>query len=248
MSANCYRAFGLTLVGGLLLWEPAALGQVQPTWVDPPDNLSRPNVHEGAGVASRNGTGATQQLPRAEIDSSPGDQGDPAVTSSTSPAEFNRGAMASGSPDRLGRTAAAQSDLTKTAQAAVDLASAYLHEWSSPNRVTLASTSSFYGPTVLFHGRERSYQSVFAEKQRFAKRWPERTYQYRPELTQVACEADGASCTVWSLFDFSAVDRDHRRRSRGLGEHELVISFVGNRPVIVAETSRVLRRGAVPRH
>jgi hypothetical protein len=122
-----------------------------------------------------------------------------------------------------------------------------LDAWSSPNRVSLASTSAFYGPSVVFHGRERSYDSVFAEKQRFAERWPERTYRYRPEFTQVACEADGASCTVWSLFDFSAVDRQGRR-ARGLGEHELVVSFAGDRPVIVSETSRVLRRGVVPRH
>ncbi len=132
------------------------------------------------------------------------------------------------------------------ARAAVKFASAYLDAWSSPNRVALVSTSAFYGPSVVFHGHERSYRSVFAEKQRFAERWPERTYRYRPEFTQVACEADGASCTVWSLFDFAAADHEGRR-SRGLGEHELVVSFAGEKPIIVSETSRVLRRGLVPR-
>ena len=36
-----------------------------------------------------------------------------------------------------------------------NLAFAYLDIWSAPNRVTLASVSSFYGSTVTFHGRTR---------------------------------------------------------------------------------------------
>jgi hypothetical protein len=125
---------------------------------------------------------------------------------------------------------------------------AYLDAWSAPNRVTLASTSAFYGPTVTFHGHTRSYESVYAEKQRFAKRWPDRDYRHRPEITQVACESDGRSCTVWSLFDFWAANSRQGRHSQGLGEHELVVNFVGDRPMITSETSRVLRWGAVPRH
>ncbi len=43
-------------------------------------------------------------------------------------------------------------------QAARDLAYAYLALWSAPNRVTLASASSFYGPTVTFHGTTRTHR------------------------------------------------------------------------------------------
>jgi hypothetical protein len=163
------------------------------------------------------------------------------------PSEFSRSealdiSRASGDPPAR---RVSKNSLTNRRQAAVDFAAAYLNEWSSPNRVTLASTSDFYGPRLLFHGRERSFQSVFAEKRQFAKRWPKRSYQYRPELTQVACDDDEDVCTVWSLFDFSAVNRQGGQ-SRGLGEHELVVSFAANKPMIVAETSRVLRRGAIP--
>jgi hypothetical protein len=131
------------------------------------------------------------------------------------------------------------------AQAAHALAVDYLDLWSAPNRLTLATASSFYGPTVKFHGRERTLDSVVAEKRRFAERWPQRTYRYRPETTTVACESDGAQCTVWAIFDFAAADPDHGRRSLGIGEHELVVSLSSGRPVIVSETSRVLHRGAV---
>ena len=134
---------------------------------------------------------------------------------------------------------------TLSAQAAQALAAEYLDLWSAPNRLTLAATSSFYGSAVTFHGRERTIGSVLAEKRRFAERWPERTYRYRPETTMVACESDEARCTVWAIFDFSATGPGRGRRALGIGEHELVVSLSSGRPVIVSETSRVLHRGAV---
>jgi hypothetical protein len=134
---------------------------------------------------------------------------------------------------------------TLSAQAAQALAVDYLDLWSAPNRLTLATASSFYGPTVTFHGRERTIGSVLAEKRRFAERWPQRTYQYRPETTMVACESDRARCTVWAIFDFSAASPGRGQRSLGIGEHELVVSLSSGRPVIVSETSRVLHHGAV---
>jgi hypothetical protein len=106
---------------------------------------------------------------------------------------------------------------TAREQAARDLAYAYLQLWSAPNEVTLASASSFYGSTVKFHGRTRTVRSVIAEKRRLAQRWPDRNYRYRPETMQVACEAGGARCTVWSIFDFSAATARHGRQSLGLG-------------------------------
>ena len=134
---------------------------------------------------------------------------------------------------------------TLQAQAAKALAVDYLDLWSAPNRLTLAAALSFYGPTVTFHGRERTIGSVLAEKRRFAERWPQRTYQYRPDTTMVACESDGARCTVWAVFDFSAVSPSRGQRSLGIGEHELVVSLSSGRPVIVSETSRVLHHGPV---
>ena len=134
---------------------------------------------------------------------------------------------------------------TLSAQDAQALAVDYLDLWSAPNRLSLAAASSFYGPIVMFHGRERTLSSVLTEKRRFTERWPQRSYRYRPETTMVACESDGSRCTVWAIFDFSAAGSGQGRRSRGIGEHELVVSLSGGKPVIVAETSRVLQRGAV---
>jgi hypothetical protein len=128
-------------------------------------------------------------------------------------------------------------------EAARQLAITYLHLWSAPNRVTLASASSFYGPIVTFHGRRRTLNSVLAEKRRFAKRWPDRIYHYRPQTTQVTCEPGRVRCTVLSTFEFSAGNSQRGRRSLGIGEHELVVSFSNARPVITSEDSRVVIRG-----
>ena len=128
------------------------------------------------------------------------------------------------------------------AQVAQDFAAHYLDLWSAPNRVALASASSLYAPTVTFHGRLRSRGSVLAEKRQFVQRWPDRTYRYRPGTTQVTCEGSGTRCTVRSIFDYTAANGARGRRSRGSGDHELVVSFAGGRPVIAAENSRVLRR------
>ena len=128
-------------------------------------------------------------------------------------------------------------------QAARDLASRYLDLWSAPKQVTLASASSFYAPVVMFHGQRRTLASVVAEKRRFAQRWPNRTYSHRPETTQVRCEDDGLRCTVKSSFDFTASSTQLDRRSLGIGEHQLVVSFIRGRPMIVSEDSRVIIRG-----
>jgi hypothetical protein len=144
---------------------------------------------------------------------------------------------------RRTQTKSGRDRLTPSEQAARDLALTYLAHWSAPNRVTLASASSFYGPTVTFHGRTRTLGSVLAEKRRVAERWPDRTYHYRPETTQVSCEPGGARCTVWSIFDFSATNSREGRHSLGLGEHELIVNFSSGRPVIASETSRVVYRG-----
>jgi len=120
----------------------------------------------------------------------------------------------------------------------------YIELWSAPNRVTIPSAAAFYGPSVIFHGKKRDIGSVIAEKRRFAQRWPDRNYHYRPGTTYVGCDSHGATCTVWSIFDFSATAPQNGRRSRGIGEHELIISFTGPSPIILSENSRVLLRGA----
>ncbi|MFL5165535.1 MAG: hypothetical protein ACJ8D8_04930, partial [Microvirga sp.] len=131
----------------------------------------------------------------------------------------------------------------EAATAAEALAGAYLDYWSAPNAVTLDATPDFYAPRVEFHGRLLSARALFEEKKRFVRRWPARQYTPRPDTLRTACDPGTGTCVVKTVFDFIAANPARRRRSEGTGTLELVVSVAGQQPVIIAETSRILRRG-----
>jgi hypothetical protein len=131
-------------------------------------------------------------------------------------------------------------------QAAQSFAIHYLNFWSASNRQALQTTPEFYGSRVLFHGKRMGFGELLAEKRRFAQRWPDRDYRYRPDTLNVRCSPGTNTCTVRSAFDFEAVNSKLGQHSRGVGTHELVVSFAGERPVITVETSRVLSRKKRP--
>lgn len=116
----------------------------------------------------------------------------------------------------------------------------YLASWSAPNDSALESTAAFYAPRVLFHGREVSMKRLFDEKRRFVKRWPERDYRPREDGVGTTCNSAGEICTVHAVFDFTASHPRRRRVSQGTGALQLVVHFIGDRPVIVAEHSTLL--------
>jgi hypothetical protein len=116
----------------------------------------------------------------------------------------------------------------------------YLDSWSAPNDTALESTAAFYAPRVLFHGREVSMKRLFDEKRRFVKRWPERDYRPREDGVGTTCNPAGEICTVHAVFDYTATHPRRRRVSQGTGALQLVVHFIGDRPVIVAEHSTLL--------
>jgi hypothetical protein len=124
---------------------------------------------------------------------------------------------------------------TAHASVAKQFAVDYLNSWSAPNDSALEATAAFYAPRVLFHGREVSMQRLFNEKRRFVRRWPERQYRIG-----TACNPTGEICTVHAVFDFSASNPRRRRVSQGTGALQLVVHFIGDRPLIVAEHSTLL--------
>ncbi|GLS43555.1 hypothetical protein GCM10007884_15400 [Methylobacterium brachythecii] len=134
---------------------------------------------------------------------------------------------------------------TDRAAQAQRLAGDYLDSVSSRNDAMLTSAPRFYGERVLFHGRTMSLAALMAEKRRFVRRWPERRYRLQEGATRTACDAARASCVVRTLFGFQAGSPARGARSQGLSELTLTVSFAGERPVIVSETSRVLRRGSL---
>jgi hypothetical protein len=116
----------------------------------------------------------------------------------------------------------------------------YLDSWSAPNDTALESTAAFYAPRVLFHGREVTMKRLFDEKRRFVKRWPERDYRPREDGIGTTGNPAGEICTVHAVFDYTATHPRRRRVSQGTGALQLVVHFIGDKPVIVAEHSTLL--------
>ena len=126
------------------------------------------------------------------------------------------------------------------ASVARDFALDYLNSWSASNDSALEATAAFYAPRILFHGREVSMKRLFEEKRRFVRRWPERDYRPRQDGVGTVCNLAGEVCTVHAVFDFTASHPKRRRISQGTGALQLVVHFIGDKPVIVAEHSTLL--------
>lgn len=116
----------------------------------------------------------------------------------------------------------------------------YLASWSARNDIALDATAELYAPRVLFHGRTISLERLYKEKQRFMRRWPEREYRPRPEAIGTDCNPAGTVCKVHAVFDYTAVNPKRRRMSQGSGALQLILEFIGEKPVIVAEHSTLL--------
>jgi hypothetical protein len=217
-------------------WEPAIAAPSSETEPGSSPGAVQPRSRDRTERSSLKHSGPQEQT--APFQAVPRWQNaQPAVKSAAAPTIRSRAAA---------RTNPVRSAPGTRQQVAQSLAVDYLNRWSTSNRQALQTTPKFYGSSVLFHGRRMSFGELFAEKRRFVQRWPDRDYRYRPDTLNVRCSPGANTCTVRSAFDFDAVNSKLDRRSRGIGTHELVVSFAGERPVIIAESSRVLSRKSRP--
>jgi hypothetical protein len=260
MRAIWKQAWKATVVPAVFL-SSAALGQTRGAWVDPPADLSAllaqqtelsPSVKlpSQATTSSAPATVGPASETRPRFSRSAGHSKSKAQTESSSFEHSGQQGQSASAPtgaprntsDMATRPNLIQGRSSSREQAARSLAIHYLNLWSTSNRQALQTTPEFYGSRVLFHGKRMSFGELLAEKRRFAQRWPDRDYRYQPDTLNVRCSPGTNTCTVRSAFDFEAVNPKQNERSRGVGAHELVVSFAGERPVIIFETSRVLRR------
>jgi len=131
--------------------------------------------------------------------------------------------------------AAASSERAAIARA---LAANYLATVSSSGDTMVGAAPHFYGTRVRFYGHPITLAGLVAEKRSFVQRWPERRYE--PRAIRTACDAE--TCTIRTIVDFRTANPSRGAISTGAAELVLEVSFTGSRPVIVAETGRVLRR------
>jgi len=123
------------------------------------------------------------------------------------------------------------------------MANRYLRLWSSSNQAALADVHLIYAPQVKFFGRRMDRRSLAAEKMRFVRRWPIRTYAHRPGTMRVQCNPNAQACVVRSIVDWEAVAPQRRVVSRGSSAFELGVDFSGPQPLVLYESGRVIARG-----
>lgn len=258
-SVSCFALIAAALASG------PANAQSRPGWVDPParsaDGPDKAPADKAAEPASKAAESKPEPNPVAEPRSAEPRSAEPAPAGRAARKPDTR-RMAGPSeetesrrpPRRLARTPPAASPVLGApppvpdarfpdwAGAAQRLTFDYLDSISAPNAVSIAATPRFYAERVQRFGRTVSLASVIAEKRLFVQRWPERRYQPQAGSTRTACNAAMKACIVHTTYDYRAESPARGARSQGLAELVLEISFAGERPVIVSESSRVLRR------
>lgn len=128
-------------------------------------------------------------------------------------------------------------------RSAEDTAFAYLEAWSTSGGAAAEDVRDFYGPRVSFYGRFIDRSGLYAEKRRFARRWPVRRYEHRPGTMTVSCAVETKACLVRSVIDWRAAAPERGAVSRGASRFELGIGFAGPKPVVLFERGRVIGRG-----
>lgn len=140
-------------------------------------------------------------------------------------------------------------------QASIDFIKRYFQAWSSPNAVALAYMNQVFPDDVTYFDKDLDHAVLMDTKRRFAERWPERTFQERPDSLRATCDAQHL-CTVWGLVDWKCRSEERHAVASGTSEFSFrlqdgmtavsedgfVVSrgqaFEGHRPVVTAAASR----------
>ncbi len=135
---------------------------------------------------------------------------------------------------------------SQRADQAKEVVSRFFTTWSGPASEALAFLESVYPEKIRYFGRLRSKREILDEKRTFIERWPERSYQIRPNTITVACRSDGL-CTVEGIFDWQAQSPSRRATSEGYASFRFEVATNGQ-TVIVSERSDVLSRTITQHH
>lgn len=113
--------------------------------------------------------------------------------------------------------------------------------WSAPMLDDVAAAfGQVYADQVVYYGRALSRGDVFADKQRFIRRWPRR--QYTPRAADAAVQCNGDTCSVAGLVDWETWNTSTAAHARGSARYEYAVAWGANGPRITLETSVAVAR------
>jgi len=227
-----------TAIASIVLGATATYAQTGRMWIDPPGDRTAPQAKDPGVTPEPNAFDRPEQGSRRK--SATGAEASVPLGRAPKPAAQTSPPSQRPSLDAAMRQPPPIARLASQEDSARNLVVSYLDTWSADNQRAVQATPAFYSSTVMFHGRQVSLQSLLNEKRRFMERWPERHYRYRPETMTVMCQPGNTACHVRAVYDYDASNLARGRHSRGTGVHDLVVSFAGDRAVIISESSRVL--------
>ncbi len=99
--------------------------------------------------------------------------------------------------------------------------------------------NSYYTERILFYNNDWTRTQVISDKRGFFARWPERSYEFIPGKTVVACEND--LCRIEAEMLFEARSPARQAVSAGRAQFSYIVNM-RDIPLIQLESSTVLER------
>ena len=133
--------------------------------------------------------------------------------------------------------ALAQPATTLTPERAAGLLEEYVRIWEDDDRINAATVARYYGPRVNYYGKRMSRQQVLADKRRYIRAYPRRSYTITPGTARVVCDAPRNTCVATGrlVVSLTAANGRETRRATRL---RLVMSGAGGGQIIEERASR----------
>lgn len=122
-------------------------------------------------------------------------------------------------------------------QRAAQLLEEYVRTWEDDARVNAATVARFYAPRVNYYGKRLSRQQVLADKLRYVRAYPRRSYAIAPGTARFDCAADRSACVVTGRLVVGLTDA-RGRESRRATRLRLVMSGAGGGQIVEERASR----------
>jgi hypothetical protein len=111
---------------------------------------------------------------------------------------------------------------------------------ASQSESSLPPPISFYGPNIVFNGREVSHQAMAQQIQSAFTQWPGRTLHLISGPTVIGASQDGAGSVV--TYEVAFVFKNGQKRLEGKGAVQLTVEIQGGQLAITSISPKILEQ------
>ncbi len=126
---------------------------------------------------------------------------------------------------------------TLTREQAAKLLEDYVQIWEDDARVNAATVAHFYAPQVNYYGKHMSRQQVLADKMRYVRAYPGRSYAITPGTANTSCDDQRTACVARAELVVRLTDTRGRSTQR-ITRLRLVMSQTAGGKIIEERASR----------